>query len=89
MICTLFYLEQHLRKLFGALDALQPPFSSNERRKSTHPANDDYLAQNQAIVANNIRNMSDFHKSKPNLSETTGCVGTLERCEMETSKREN
>ena len=49
---TLFHLEQHLRKLFGALDALQPPFSSNERRKSTLPANNDYFAQNQTFSHN-------------------------------------
>ena len=49
---TLFHLEQDLHKLFGALDALQPPFSSNERRKSTLPANDDYLAQNQTLSHN-------------------------------------
>ena len=43
---------QHLRKLSGARDALQPPFSSNERRKSTLCANNDYLAQNQTFSHN-------------------------------------
>ena len=53
-ITACFHLEQHLRKLFGALtiSALQPPFFSNERRKSTLPANDDYLAQNQTFSHN-------------------------------------
>ena len=46
---TLFHLEQHLRKLFGTIDASQPPFSLNERKKSTIPANYDYLAQNQTF----------------------------------------
>ena len=50
---TLFHLEQYFRKIFGALDALQRPFSSNENRKSTLPPNDNYLAQ--------IRH---FHKTK-------------------------
>ena len=50
--CFFNNLEQHLRKLFGALDALQPPFSSNERRKSTLTANDDYLTQNQTFTYN-------------------------------------
>ena len=49
---TLFHLEQHFRKLFGALDALHPPFSSNERRKSTLPANDKYFPQNQTFSQN-------------------------------------
>ena len=34
-----------IRILLGALDALQPPFSSNGRRKSTLPVNDDYTVQ--------------------------------------------
>lgn len=29
---TLFYVEQHLPKRFGGLDALQSPFYSNEKR---------------------------------------------------------
>lgn len=32
---------------FEALDTLQPPFSSDERRKSALLANDNYLAQNK------------------------------------------
>lgn len=32
---TLFNLEHHLRNLLGALDTLQPPFSSSESGKST------------------------------------------------------
>ena len=44
--------QRMLRELFGALDAHLPPFSSNERRKSTLPANEDYLAQNQTFSLN-------------------------------------
>ena len=71
---TLFHLEQHLRKLFGSLDALHPPFSSNERRKSTLIANHDYLTQNQTFshnqkytTQNKIINVSKrfvYHMSK-------------------------
>ena len=43
---TLFHLEPHLHKYFGILDAL---LSSNERRKSALPANDDQLAHNQTF----------------------------------------
>ena len=74
----MFHLEQHLRKLFGALDALKTPFYSNERRKSTLRANDNYLAQNQTFSHNqkycDVVNFTR-HIERIEFSKLTGLTG--------------